>query len=171
MLTSVVRFAHLDESNRRPVTRGTEWKESTLSKYKKLTPLSFIKSKYKKLSPRTYASRGYPVPMGQRNSVLREEFRGLIAALTSFSFQVIQRGPLKHRTALLQRQEAFSTARCHSPFESFQLLQDYMPRWTKNKKGRLSGMKKLLTLFLFCSLPSYLCTYTFVSRWGHPSSS
>ena len=71
---------------------------------------------------------GLPCPHGQRNSVLREEFRGLIVARTSFSFQVMRRGPVQDRTVPLQRQQTLSTARRHSLSELFQLLHSFVPR-------------------------------------------
>lgn len=54
----------------------------------------------------------------------------------------MRRGPVQDRTVPLQRQQTLSTARRHSLSELFQLLHDFVPRWTnktKKKEGRLSG--------------------------------
>lgn len=70
----------------------------------------------------------------------------------------MRRGPVQDRTVPLQRQQTLSTARRHSLSELFQLLYDFVPRWTNKTKKRGPSRRKekdlqrqrLLTLFLSC---------------------
>ena len=87
---------------------------------------------------------GLPRPHGQRNSVLREEFRGLIVARTFFLSRSCEGGQSKIVLFLYKdnRRSQRLGATLFLRSELFQLLHSFVCAEQNKKEGRLSGRRR-----------------------------